>query len=316
MARQELCSRPVPRRADRKHVPSVGEIVDGRIVSPVSNTRLVSIGFRSTDPVVAAEVANAIARAYVKWNTEFKSTTTGEASDWLKRQVEEQRRLVHASEAALQSYKKDHDAEALGERQNIVVQKLADVQAAVTRARAETIEKQTQYAAAFGDADRITTRSIRFLPSHPTPISMASRMSWPDFSSSWRRRPSSWANRHPDIIRLRTAVDAADRKLRTEISKLSASIGNEYEAARARESALTAAFERQKVEVQATERESGRVYGARSRGDSQPSCCSTTSNNDRSRSRSRAISRARARACWIRPKCRMRRFCRVKGAIS
>jgi capsular exopolysaccharide synthesis family protein len=56
--------------------------------------------------------------------------------------------------------------------------------------------------------------------------------------------------RHPDIIRLRAAVDTADRKLRTEISKVSAAIRNEYEAARTRESALTAAFERQKVEVQ------------------------------------------------------------------
>ena len=133
-------------------MPTVDDIVDGRSVSPVSDTRLVTLDSARRIPVLAAQVANATARAYVKWNTEYKATTTGEASDWLKRQVEEQRKLVHASEAALQSYKKDNDAEALGERQNIVVQKLAEVQSAVTKARADTIEKQTQYAAAFGDA--------------------------------------------------------------------------------------------------------------------------------------------------------------------
>ena len=83
------------------------EIVEGRSISAVKDTRLVNIGFRSTDPVLAAQVANALARAYVKRNLEFRSSTTGEASDWLSQQVEEQRKLVEASEAALQRYRKD-----------------------------------------------------------------------------------------------------------------------------------------------------------------------------------------------------------------
>jgi capsular exopolysaccharide synthesis family protein len=248
MARQELAAARAKAGTEKAQL-SVGEIAEGRMISPVSNTRLVSIGFRSTDPVVAAEVANAIARAYVKWNTEFKSNTTGEASDWLKRQVEEQRRLVHASEAALQSYKKDHDAEALGERQNIVVQKLADLQAAVTRARSETIEKQTQFAQL--SALKSNQGALDTLPAiasnayiHGIKDELAT------LQQQLAQASEQLGELHPEIIRLRTAVDAADRKLRTEISKLSASIGNEYEAAQTRERALAALFERQKVEVQ------------------------------------------------------------------
>jgi polysaccharide biosynthesis transport protein len=247
MAHQELASARA--KLAGKEVPTVGEIVDGRSVSPVSNTRLVSIGFRSTDPVLAAAVANAVARAYVKWNTEFKSSTTGEASDWLKRQVEEQRKLVHASEAALQSYKKDHDAEALGERQNIVVQKLADAQAAVTRARAETIEKQTQYeqlSAIESNHDALDT--LPAIASNPFIHGIKDELA--TLQQQLAQASEQLGERHPDIIRLRAAVDTADRKLRTEISKVSAAIRNEYEAARSREGALTAAFERQKVEVQ------------------------------------------------------------------
>jgi polysaccharide biosynthesis transport protein len=246
MTRQELMS---DRTKTGGQVPTVDEIVDGRSVSPVSDTRLVTIGFRSTDPVLAAKVANATARAYVKWNTEYKATTTGEASDWLKRQVDEQRKLVHASEAALQSYKKDKDAEALGERQNIVVQKLAEVQSAATKARAETIEKQTQYeqlSAMQSKHDALDT--LPAIASNAYIHSIKDELA--GLQQQLAQASEQLGERHPDIIRLRTAVDAADRKLRTEISKLSASIGNEYAAARARESALTSAFERQKVEVQ------------------------------------------------------------------
>jgi polysaccharide biosynthesis transport protein len=249
MARQELLLAARADSARQRQVPSVADIVDGRTISPVSNTRLVSIGFRSTDPVAAAQVANAVARAYVKWNTEFKSSTTGEASDWLKRQVEEQRKLVHASEAALQTYKKDHDAEALGERQNIVVQKLGDLQGAVTRGRAETIEKQTQYAQLSGLAsNNVALDTLPAIASNPYIHGIKDELA--NLQQQLALASEQLGDRHPDIIKLRAAVEAADRKLRTEISKLSASIRNEYEAARARESALTVAFERQKVEVQ------------------------------------------------------------------
>ncbi len=249
MARQELVQSARADSARQRQVPSVGEIVDGRSVWMVSNTRLVTIGFRSADPVLAAQVANAVARAYVRWNTEFKSSTTGEASDWLKQQVEEQRKLVHASEAALQSYKRDKDAEALGERQNVVVQKLAEVQSAATRARAETIEKQTQYeqlSAMQSKHDALDTfpaiASNQFIHSIKDELA--------GLQQQLAQASEQLGERHPDIIKLRTAVDATDQKLRTEISKLSAAIGNEYAAARARENALTAAFERQKLEVQ------------------------------------------------------------------
>ena len=149
MAREQVENRQSCQRSQRWALISAEEIVGGRWVSPLNNTRLVSIGFRSTDPVIAAEVANALARAYVKWNTVSKSTTTGEASDWLKKQVEEQRRFVQSSEAAVQRYKRENEAEALGERQNLVVQKLADIQAQTTRAATETDRQRDTISAAF-----------------------------------------------------------------------------------------------------------------------------------------------------------------------
>ncbi len=249
MARQELLTAAGGDSARRSQVPSVADLVDARTISPVVNTRLVSIGFNSTDPHLAAQVANALARAYVKWNTEFKSSTTGEASDWLKRQVEEQRRLVANSEAAMQSYKREHDAEALGERQNVVVQKLAEIQTAVTKARADTIEKQTQYAqlsSLKSSNDALDT--LPAIASNPYIHNIKEELA--GLQQQLAQASEQLGDRHPDIIKLRAAVEAADRKLRTEISKLSASIRNEYQAAQARESALSGAFERQKKEVQ------------------------------------------------------------------
>ena len=248
-----------PIAGSKRPLPSAGVITGGRRVSEMRNTRLVNIGFSSTDPFLAAEIANALARAYVRWSFEFKLNTTGAASDWLAEQVEEQRRRVQSAEAALQRYREQHGAEALRtlptlgsavaqDRQNIVVQKLAELQGQVTVARAQTIEKEAQY------------RLLSSLQTKGEPLDTLPIIASNGFIQALKGEVASLQHqlaqaseklgeRHPEIIRLQGAVQNAEEKLRTEISKAAAAIRNDYEATRAREAALAAALERQKGEV-------------------------------------------------------------------
>jgi uncharacterized protein involved in exopolysaccharide biosynthesis len=190
---------------DEGHLPTVGEIVGGSVVSPIPDTRLLSIGFRSSDPVMAARVANALARAYVKWNTDARLATASQASDWLKLQVEEQRRLVQASEAALQRYKEEHGAEALGDRQNVVTQTLGELQAAVTRARTETIEKQTQYQQLV--ALQPNAEALETLPAIASnPYIQAIKNERAGLQQQLNDASQKLGARHPDIIALRGSV--------------------------------------------------------------------------------------------------------------
>jgi succinoglycan biosynthesis transport protein ExoP len=94
-------------------VPTVPQIVAGRSVALIKDTRLVNVGFKSTDPKMAAQVANALAGAYVRQNLAFRSTANGDASDWLAKQVEQQRKLVNESENALQRYRQEQGADSL-----------------------------------------------------------------------------------------------------------------------------------------------------------------------------------------------------------
>ena len=270
--------------------------------------------FRSADPVLAAQVANALARAYVKWNTVSKSTTTGEASEWLKQQVEEQRRVVQQSEAAIQRYKKEHEAEALGERQNIVVQKLGELQSAATRAKAETIEKQTQYQQLSTlKSNRDALDTLPAIASNAYIHGMKQELA--GLQQQLTQASEQLGERHPDIVRLHSAVDDADRKLRAEIAKLAAAIRNEYEAARTRERALEAAFEGQKLEVQALNAKAVE-YTALDR--------TATANRlllDNLEQRSKQITLARdlpsgSASCWIRPRLRARPSDRANSATS
>src|SRR5262249_43691543 len=124
---------------------AIDRFLSGLTVTPVRSSRLVDIKFDSPRPALAADVANALARAYIEQSLEFKFLASKEASDWLARRLAEQRKEVEGSEHALQKYREQTDAVSLEDKQNIVVQKLADLNGAVTRAKTERIQKEAAY---------------------------------------------------------------------------------------------------------------------------------------------------------------------------
>src|SRR5262249_16258086 len=97
------------------------------------------------DPALAMSVANALARAYIDQTLENRFQVAKDATDWLENRLSVQREQVEKAEEAVQRYREQHDAVALQDNQNIVVQKLSDMNAAATRAKAARIEKQTIY---------------------------------------------------------------------------------------------------------------------------------------------------------------------------
>jgi capsular exopolysaccharide synthesis family protein len=204
---------------------------------------------------LSAQVANALARAYLQQNLEFRSKTTGEASNWLANQVGELRKVVEKSEASLQRYRTEHGADALitdrlgAEQQNIVVQKLAALQAAETKARTDTIERMAQYQQLV-DA-RAKREQLDTVPAIASNTYIQGlKVELTTLQRQLIQASNELGDRHPEIIKLQGAVQNAERKLQTEISNAARAIENDFAAARSRERQLVADLARQKAEVQ------------------------------------------------------------------
>lgn len=84
----------------------IDEFLGGLSIVPVRNSRIVEIRYSSSDPVFAAAAANALAKAYIDQNMEFRFNASKDAADWLSSRLGEQRKALEASEAALQAYKR------------------------------------------------------------------------------------------------------------------------------------------------------------------------------------------------------------------
>jgi succinoglycan biosynthesis transport protein ExoP len=228
-------------------------------VEAVRYSRLVDVTYRLSDPALAARIANAIGEAYIRQSVEFTSTTTKEASTFLTEQLAQQRAKLEASEQALQTYRERTDSVSLEERQNVVVQRLADLNAAVTRANTARIQKESAYnqvKSALENPAAIDTvpliLSNPFVQQQKTELAALQRQR---AQLSEKLGPN-----HPDMVKVGVAIQNAEARIRTEVAQIVSSMRSDYEAAMAEERSLTATLNRQKGEAQGLNR-TGIEYG-------------------------------------------------------
>jgi capsular exopolysaccharide synthesis family protein len=216
-------------------------------VVPIRNSRLVELRFTSTEPQLAADMANALSKTYIEQNLEFKFNSSKEATDWLSSQMAEQRKKVEDSELQLQRYKEQHDAVAVEDRQNIVVQRLGEMNAAVTKAKTMRIEKEALY------NQLKAMQGSGALDSFPAVLAsdyvQTIKANLGDLQRQQAQLADKYGDRHPEMIKIRTAIQSTEAKLKNEIDKVVDSVRSEYESARAQETSLAGALDSQKYEA-------------------------------------------------------------------
>jgi capsular exopolysaccharide synthesis family protein len=222
--------------------------LDNLTVSPIRNSRLVDVKYRSSDPQLAARVANAIAQNYIEQTLEYKFTASKEASDWLGERLAEQRRQVEGAEAALQRYREANEAISFEDRENIVVQKLTDLSAAVTQAKTARLQKQALYnqlRSLMDDGGQLESfpaiLSNTFIQQQKAELSQLQRQ--------YAQMSEKLGEKHPDIIKVRSTIELAQSRFNAEIRKVVDSVRNEYQAAVAQENGLVGALDQQKLEA-------------------------------------------------------------------
>jgi succinoglycan biosynthesis transport protein ExoP len=232
---------------------TIDRFIDNLTVAPIRNSRLVDIKFQLSDPDLAMRIVNAIAKNYIEQNLEYKFMASKEASDWLGDRLTEQRRQVEAAEAALQKYREQNDAISLHDHENIVVQKLGDLNTAVTQAKTERFQKQALYnqlQALGGKSGALDT----FPAILSNTYIQQQKAELAQLQSQYSQLSEKLGEKHPDIIKIRTAIQLSQTKLDGEIAKVVQSVRNEYLAAVAKENSLIHALDQQKAEAQSMNR--------------------------------------------------------------
>ncbi len=239
---------------------AIDQFLANLTIAPVRNSRLVDVKYASAYPELAAAVANTTTAMYIEQSLEFKYTSSREASDWLGQRLGEQRKQVESTEAALQRYREQNDALSLEERQNIVVQKLADLNAAVTRAKTERIQKEAAYGQIrMIQSDRTALDTVPSILANQFVQQQKSELA--DLQRQQAQLSDKLGEKHPDMVKNRHAIQTAEAKIQGEIAKVVESMKHDYQTALAQEQSLMHALDQQKEDALALNRK-GIGYGA------------------------------------------------------
>lgn len=228
----------------------VDEYLGSLTIEPVTDTRLVNISFASESPSIAARVANAHARGFIERNIQLKLSAAQQGLKWLTEQVAEQKEKVEASQAQVQQYLKSQNVVSFEERQNIVSQKLMELNSNLTRAKNERIARQAvfeQMQKADFEGDNVYS-----LPEvAQDSIILGLRNQIIQLRSRQIELSSNFGPLHPKMQEVSTRIQELEEEKNKEIRRLQGTIRADLDRARQYEGSLQAALEAQKLEAQA-----------------------------------------------------------------
>jgi capsular exopolysaccharide synthesis family protein len=115
-----------------------------RVIRP-PNTYLLLISYRSPDPQMAADVANAVANSYLADAYAIRIRSSASVSSFMEKQLDELKAKMEQSGLALAQFEKDLDVVNPEEKTNILSARLLQLNTEYTDAQADRVSKEAAW---------------------------------------------------------------------------------------------------------------------------------------------------------------------------
>jgi capsular exopolysaccharide synthesis family protein len=232
---------------DKPKTDILAEIIrNGIVVTPVKNTKIVNISYLSTNPEFAVLVANSVAEAYIEEMLEMRMSFSRHAIAWMTEKAEGEKTKLEKSEKSLQEYMRFHDIVTIQDKIALTPEKLTALNEQLISAEAKRKELELRYSQIMKvnpkDADTIPA-----IASDPTFQSLRNQIM--NAEQNIQELSKKYGKKHPSMIKAEEELKNLIHKKNQEISRIIASIKNEYELARANEVNLRGAMSSTKTEA-------------------------------------------------------------------
>lgn len=239
----------------------LGMYYDGLDVSPVPDSQLIQISFDSTDPVLAAEVPNALAEAYIERHIQSRTDITEDAVGWITERLDELRVQVKESEKALQDYRDQEKLVDVGGVDSIAARELNEITTELVDARRDLSEARTL----LNQINSLKGQPIVAFGSIPAVLAdtgvRAAKENQVRAQSAVSELSGRYGPMHPKMIAAQTELDEANQNLTAQIRNVISSVGMQYEVASDRVEELSQALAATKQDVAGINRKQATLVG-------------------------------------------------------
>src|SRR5580704_4462515 len=218
------------------------------------NTRIIEVHYRSPDPQMAANVVNTLMQTYVENNFKARFESTMQASDWLSKQLVDLQMKVETSQEKLVHYQKEHEILGMDEKQNIITNKLDELNKELTSAESERMDKEAAYRLVeSGDPEAIAANVAVIEDSSGgqsgTALLGALRSKEADLKIQAAELNTQFGPSYPKLSVLNNQLKEVSSQIDSEMKKIVNKVRGQYSAALQRESMLHEALDKQKQEA-------------------------------------------------------------------
>ena len=220
-------------------------------VTLIPNTRIIEIQYSSTDPQLAASAVNTLADTYIKQNFQTKFESTMQASDWLSKQLVDLQMKVETSQEKLVRYQKEHEILGTDEKQNIITEKLDELNKEMTAAEFDRMQKEAAYRQTQSDDPDAVAAAIASDSTANGASGLLNRLREQQATLKIQvaELSTQFGPSYPKIAQLNSQLKEIDRQLQSETNKAVDHLKGQYLASMQRENMLRGAFEKQKQEA-------------------------------------------------------------------
>lgn len=233
---------------DAAHEQHVLQAFEDRLaVEPVQRSRLVRVTFDSEDPQLAANVVNTLAASYMQNDLQVHWDAAQKASAWLSEQLDGLKLKLQKSEDDMQQYASANGLLYLGsengETENIVDQRLRELQDELTHAQADRYTKEAtfrlsesgDYGALPGIFDNKVTQDLM------------DRLG--DLERQYAALAPDFKPDYPKMKAIQSQIDRTEQLLQQQRKEAERHVADEYFAAVHREDLVQKAFSEQEKDA-------------------------------------------------------------------
>jgi succinoglycan biosynthesis transport protein ExoP len=216
---------------------------DSLTVKVIPNTQVVEIRFRNPDPTLATDAANSIIDEYMQRNFHTRVDGTAQLSQWLSRQMEEVRASTTGAQQKLAEFQKEHNLLGADESDNVVTNRLKQLNEELTQAEADRIVKEGRYRMARAGNPVLIDSAV------PNTTLQVLRTQQADLQAQYAQLNAKFGGGYPKLRELQTQLDQVKSAIDNEGANIETRLANEYDAAAKAERMIRDDFEKQKEEA-------------------------------------------------------------------
>jgi len=212
------------------------KLIDGfiknLIVTPISGTKLIEVNFEHKNPELASQILNTLFDSYIEMLIKRKYTASEQATEFLSTQIASLRKDIEEAEKKLAELGTAQGILPLSSAEAPLISKITEVNTALTAATLDKVNKLTTY-------NQLRALRPEELPESPSNPAIARlREQYALLSREYARRLATLKPEYPEMLKLKSEIEATYEALTNEKENLIKTAYAEYQGALAKEQNL------------------------------------------------------------------------------